>query len=391
MSDEEKTLEQRVEETVTAALDKAGVNEIVKRFTPGEIKVGEDLATEKPWGGFGEFLLAVKDAGSPGAQIDKRLLRKATGMSEGVDSDGGFLVEPTVASEIWSLAHEASVLLSRCERTPIGANSNGLILPAIDETSRARGSRWGGVRVYWAAEAATVTASKPKLRTMEWKLNKLMGLSYMTDELLADTTALESIMTRAFAEEIAMEVDDSILRGTGAGQPLGILNAPCRIDVDKETGQGADTIVTENIFKMYSRCLASARGNAVWFINQDVEPQLFSMYLAVGAGGVPVYMPANGIAGSPYGSLMGRPVIPVEHCSTLGDLGDIMLANLGYYRVIDKGGLQSAQSMHVMFIYDEMAYRFTYRIDGQPILRSAITPANSSTTLSPFVALAARA
>jgi HK97 family phage major capsid protein len=87
---------------------------------------------------------------------------------------------------------------------------------------------------------------------------------------------------------------------------------------------------------------------------------------------------------------MGRPVIPVEYCSTLGTVGDIVLADLSQYIVIDKGGVQTAESIHVRFAYDERTFRATYRIDGQPWHRSAITPANGSNTQSPFVALATR-
>jgi len=40
---------------------------------------------------------------------------------------------------------------------------------------------------------------------------------------------------------------------------------------------------------------------------------------------------------------------------------------------------------------DELAFRFTFRVDGKPAYTSPITPYNgSSNTRSPFVALAAR-
>ena len=114
------------------------------------------------------------------------------------------------------------------------------------------------------------------------------------------------------------------------------------------------------------------------------------MSLAVGTGGVPVYLPANSLAGGMHSTLFGRPVIPVEQCDTVGDLGDIVLADLSQYYLADKGGMQAASSIHVKFIYDEMTFRMTYRVDGQPSWKSAITPFKSSNTLSPFVTLQAR-
>ena len=98
---------------------------------------------------------------------------------------------------------------------------------------------------------------------------------------------------------------------------------------------------------MWSRMWGRSRQNAVWFINQDVEPQLYALSQIIGTAGVQVYLPANGISGQPYGTLFGRPVIPVEYAATLGTEGDITLCDFSQYVLADKGGVQSASSMHV--------------------------------------------
>jgi HK97 family phage major capsid protein len=287
--------------------------------------------------------------------------------------------------------YSTGAVASRVNRITISGNSNGLAMNAVSESSRATGSRWGGVAAYWLAEAGTKTETMPEFRKMEIKLNKLAGLAYATDELLADSSALESVLSQAFAEEFAWKVDDAIIRGTGIGQPLGFLNAACLVSVTKETGQAADTVVWQNVQKMWSRLWAPSRSNAVWFVNQDCEPQLQSMSLAVGTGGVPVYMPANGAAGQQYSTLFGRPVIAIEQADTVGDQGDIMLVDLNQYLLIEKGGLQSASSIHVKFTTDETAFRWVLRVGGQPAWNTTLTPAYSTLTQSPFVVLDARA
>jgi HK97 family phage major capsid protein len=161
------------------------------------------------------------------------------------------------------------------------------------------------------------------------------------------------------------------------------------VTVSKETGQAADTILADNIEKMFARMPASMLSGAEWFINQDCWPQIFQLSHVIGTGGAPVYM--RDIQGSPFGSLLGRPVTPIEHASTVGSLGDIVFANLNAgYIMADKGGVKQASSLHVRFLYDEQVLRFTYRVDGQPKYSSAITPYQGTNTLSPFVALAAR-
>jgi HK97 family phage major capsid protein len=339
----------------------------------------------------GEFLQAVMRAGTPGGPTDPRLsTRAATGLSESVPSDGGFLVDQEMATGLLMNVWNNSAILSRVSKVTLSGNKTGMKFNGIDETSRADGSRAGGIRAYWKSEAAEKTASKPTFRQIELSLHKLIGLCYATDELLDDAAALAQAINDGFRAEFDFKLVDAIINGTGAGQPLGILNAGCVVSVSKEAGQAADTIVYENVNKMWARLMASSRPNAVWIVNQDCEPQLNQMSIAVGTGGVPVYMPAGGAAASPYSTLFGRPVVPIEQCQTVGTTGDIMLCDFSQYKAIDKGGMQSDVSIHVQFIYDESVFRFVYRFDGQPVLGSAITPKNGTNTLSHFVKLNSR-
>lgn len=347
-------------------------------------------ADKKEWRGFGEFLGAVVRAAT-GHGVDQRLVEsRQLGLNEGVPSEGGFMVQTDHVTELLKRTYELGALASRVRRIGVSANANGLTINAINETSRATGSRWGGVQGYWLHEAGTKTPSMPDFRQMELKLKKLIGLCYSTDELLQDTVALEGIIGQAFAEEFSWMIDDAIFRGTGVGQPLGITGHAATIPTPAEAGQVAGTILYENIVNMWSRLWGRSRANSAWFINQDIEPQLFTMSLAVGVGGVPVYLPAGGASASPYGTLFGRPVIPIEHASTLGTIGDITLADMSQYLMIDKGGMQSATSMHVQFTTDQTAFRFVYRVDGQPMWNTVLTPANGAATQSPFVQLATR-
>lgn len=367
------------------AIDKRNdmLNKVVNPPAPQNIVV-----VEKKWASFGEQLQAVRKASEPGGVIDNRLLigvKNATGASEAINSDGGFMVDNDFVAELLKNTYETSVMAKLARKIPIGPNANGVSMNGVDETSRANGSRWGGVQAYWSGEAQTVTASKPKFKKLELKLDKLMALCYATDELLTDATALDAVIRQAFSEEMGFKIDDAILNGSGVGQPLGIMNGGALVSVAKEGSQAADTIVHNNIVKMFNRCWGRSRGNAVWLINQDIEPQLETM----------VYGTDNV---SPLsreyiekGTMKGRPVIPVEQCATLGDLGDIVLADLSQYMLIDKGGIIPATSVHVRFLYDEQVFRFTYRVNGMPIWSSALTPFKGSNTLSPFVTLVARA
>lgn len=349
--------------------------------------------TPKLFGSLGEQLIAIREAAVNPRAADPRLfeINAATGASETIGHDGGFLVQTDFQAELMRRAYGGSKLIGRTDQRTVGPNANGVTYNVVDETSRVAGSRGGGVTAYWVAEGASITASRPKLAQRTLKLGKLVGLYYATDELLQDATALESWVTSEFTDEFAFMIDDAIVRGTGAGIPEGILNADCLVTVAKESGQAADTVVAENLYKMFSRLHANSVGNAVWLINQDVWPQIFSLNAAVGTGGVPLFIPAGGITDSPAGTLLGRPIVPIEQAATLGDAGDIILADLGQYLTINKGGIQAAQSIHVAFTTDEQAFRWTLRMNGKAKWLSALTPYKGSATKSPFVNLAARA
>jgi HK97 family phage major capsid protein len=345
---------------------------------------------ERPFANLGEQMQAVHRL-AVAHERDPRLVSAALGANETIPSDGGNLVQVDFSTEILRRTFDRPGLAAKVRKFPLGANSNGMKLNALKDNSRATGSRYGGVRGYWLAEAAALTASGPmQFRQMELNLKKLGALLYATDEQLQDAAFLEAMMVQAVSDEFAFLVDESIISGNGAGKPMGFMNAGCKVAVSKETGQAARTIVFENIQKMWSRLWAKSMPNAVWYINQDCYPQLNALSLVIGTGGVPVYLPPGGLSAAPFGTLMGRPVMPIEFCETVGTEGDIILADLSQYMLIDKS-VASATSIHVAFLTGEQAFRFIYRLDGQPVDNLPITPYKGSATQSPFITLATRA
>lgn len=344
----------------------------------------------------GEQLISVYQSGLPGGRTDRRLYqiaekRAASGLSEGTPSEGGFLVDQDFSSMLLETIWAESQILNQIPKLPISANSNGIKVPGIDESSRVDGSRAGGIRAYWKSEAAEKTKSKPTFRQIELDLNKLIGVAYTTDEMLSDAPLLDRVITNGFRKEFAFMLTNGVINGTGVGQLLGFMQSGCLITVSKQAGQASQTVVAENIFDMYSRLFASSKKSAMWLINQDILPQLYSMSIAVGTGGIPVFQPANGIAGQPYNSLLGCPVIEIEQAQTLGTIGDITLCDFkNGYIMAEKGGLQKDISIHVRFIYDESVFRFVLRIDGQPVLASPVTPFTGTNTQSHFIALETR-
>lgn len=372
-----------LEDQIVSAEDR---QDLERGFTAvvGGIAVGADRATLDPTRGFanlGEFAIAVRGANpaSGGAQFDERLRLGAaptTFGSEAVGADGGFLVPTQFATTIWEHSLEEDAFLPLTDQTPVGGNA--MAFPR-DETTP-----WGsdGVRAYWEAEADQATQTKPAFGRGEMRLHKLFVLVPLTDELLDDTTALSTHVERKGAESIRWKINLSIMSGTGAGQPNGIHLHASQVSIAKETSQTADTVETANVAKMFAQ--NTRPGMATWVMNQNVFPQIITMTV----GNSPIWTPPNaGLRQTPAGNLLGRPIVMSQTAQTLGDKGDIHFIDFGQYKTITKsGGIQMAQSMHLWFDYDTMAFRLTFRVDGQPWPTGPVV-ANIGTNFSPFITL----
>lgn len=318
----------------------------------------------------------------------ERFGKAATGQNESLLTDGGVLVPPEFASQILERVHanEAVDLQSMTDQYTVSGNQ--MKLPALDEDSRADGSRHGGILAYWDNEGAQIQASKAKFDQISLNLNRLTCMAFTTQELRDDSaTALETYLTRKCGDAIRFKVGDAITNGDGSQRPLGYLQSPAKVTQAAVSGQGAGTIVHANVVNMFARMPASSMSKAVWLANQDTLPALWSMFLATGDTGTPVLLPPGGISGSPYWTMMGRPIILTEWAATLGTEGDLAFVDLGQYITISKGSIDSAMSIHLRFDYAEEAFRFIFRIDGRPWNKAPLTPFKGSVTQSPIVTL----
>jgi HK97 family phage major capsid protein len=344
-----------------------------------------DNALKGGWKHPGEFYMAVKSAALRPYEIDKRLLPlKANGLNESIPSQGGFLVEQTTAPGIFERMYSQGTVLSQFAVDSIGPNSNGMVYNTVDESSRAEGSRWGGLQGYWMNEGGTKTASQPVFSQVNLKLKKIAALCYATDELLEDSRALESWITRTVPDELRFMIEDAILNGNGAGKPLGMLQSAAFIE-EPPASAAATAIVAGDLAAMWARRWVGAK-DYIWLVDQSVLPSLMGLTI----GNFPVYMPPNGIQGTPAAMLFGRPVFEVEYLADVnvatGPIG-LLLCAPSQYALIDKGGVQSAKSLEVGFLTDESVFRFVYRIDGAPMWHTALTPHSGGETVSPFIAL----
>jgi HK97 family phage major capsid protein len=368
---------------------------------PPVITGGNDLSLEDPYrgfpegqGGLGVFLhsviqadLQANDAPIVNGRKETRLLplKAAVGGDEAHgDSQryGGFTVP---------VGFIARLLMLEMEDDPTaGVTTIPMAVPSVEIPARVdknhSSSVSGGITVGWRPQAVEATASRMDMEQITLKAQSMLGLSYVTEELLKDSAiSFAALLEAGFRDAVADAVIEARIRGTGVGEPLGILNSPCLISASS-TSQTTSTLKGSNLIDMRSRAWRYSR--CVWLANHDCYPQLVECHVSHSNTDTRLFYPGNGT--DVPDTILGRPVIFTEYCSSVGTVGDVLLCNWGEYLVGNLQGIELAESMHVRFTSNERAFRVSLRQGGAPWWRSTLTPKESSTTLSPFIGIATR-
>jgi HK97 family phage major capsid protein len=391
----------RLQDVLTEAAKDAKPTDGLKLEPPSQTRIEAKTPAwvDDPRKGFKthtDFLMEVMKAPQRGEVADARMqylsgsrtrfLTAAGSDEQGTYADpyGGFLVPIGFSPQLLMVpadAQDAGIATTRVPMTTPTVTFNA----RVDKSHATSVS--GGLTVCRRAETQSQTASRMQFEQVTIKADSLYGLAYATEELLQDSPqSFVAMLEKGFSDQFLWHLVGERLEGSGVGEYMGVLGSPCIVSIGKETGQAADTIVYNNVIKMRARCWNF--GRAVWHYNQDCLPTLMQMTIPIGTSGIPAWQ-TSAREGEPD-MFLGRPAYACEHCATVGDTGDILLAVWSEYLEGIYQAMGMAESIHVRFIENERAFRFTMRCGGAPWWRSALTPKKSAASLSPFVKLDAR-
>lgn len=333
------------------------------------------------------LLTAIIDATKTG-KVPDNLRSLAIGSDEHSTADNvsaGFLIPgPLLQPGLLTIGSEADPTLGRTEDITMEAAKISFVA-AVDKDHST--SVTGGLTVSRVDETGTVASSRLQTELINLDVHDLYGLAFATTNILTDSpTSFAQIVSSGFNREFSSAVFKEKLTGTGVGEFLGVLNSSAKIEVAKESGQSADTILGQNIINMRSR--SWGYGDAIWIANHDTLPQLIVANIIITTAGIITLYRASEIDGSPD-TLLGRPIFYSEHAETVGDVGDLTLVNWSQYFNGTLGTMQEETSIHVRFLNNEKAFKFWIRNDARPSWLTPLTPDNGA-TLSPIVTLAAR-
>jgi HK97 family phage major capsid protein len=341
---------------------------------------------------FGRFLLAVRagdrsaleEMGSRFVEWGEDSIGHKAAMSTQTGTSGGFLVPTEFYDRLMALVTEKSIVRPRATLIPMTARS--CQVPALDVvTAPAAGDTafLGGVVARWNEEAATLNEAEPALKQIDLTNYELSGYSKVSNTLLADSAiGLEAFLMQLFSRAIAWYEDYAFLRGSGAARPLGVLTWAGLISVARSA---ASAFGLPDAAGMYSRLLPGFTPQTTcWVMHPTVLNKLLQM-----TGGDQVIYLGNDITGKPRMSILGLDLAVSEKLPGLNTLGDVLLCDFQHYLIGDRQQLEIAYSEHVAFLTNQAVWRFVARIGGQPWLRDKVTLSDASSTLAPFIGLAA--
>lgn len=363
-------------------------SEDTKQFNTGSGKsykalYGISKDTELSDGGFNsldDFLMAVNNRG---VAPDRRLSKD---LEEGVGSAGGFLLPELFEAQLMDLNLSEEIVRPRCKVYGIPrAKGNSISIPAYEDTSHETGI--AGVRAYWTQEKGTLTESTPTLRKIFMSVEKLTCLCDSSNELISDSfIPISEMVGYLFKSVISYKFDEVAISGVGGGIPLGFRNSPACITVAKESGQDSDTIIYENLVNIFARLPVNSylKKNTIWISSISNIPQLMQIGIKLGTAGthIPIFKEQSGRY-----FILGKECLFSEHASLLGEEGNLMLVDLSQYALAIKAGVRIESSIHDKFTSDMSTFRAVIRFAGQPLINSALTLADGSTTVSPFIQL----
>lgn len=361
----------------------------------------KQIDTKREFKDWAEYLQAAHNGMNPQYRgpIDPRLVKfkdeKPAGMEQKADVQvestgalGGFLVPSEFRATLYAAMGENTIVRSRASIIRMARRQ--IDIPVLDQTNSTAGvpAWFGGMQFYWTEEAAAKDLTNANFRQVSLVAHKLVGYTRASDELLDDSAiSLSDFLSgpMGFAGGVAWYEDYAFLRGTGAGQPLGILNAGATLTVAR---QADDPVIQyEDLVNMLEAFLPTGRG--VWIINQSAMSNLLTMQDNAGGAGTGTYIWGSTTDGVPN-RLLGFPVIFTEKTPTVGNAGDVILADMSYYLVGDRQATTIESTQYDYWRYDQTSWRVVHRVDGQPWLSAPLYLQDGTTQISPFVILGAK-
>lgn len=297
--------------------------------------------------------------GSRGTIVSKDLVE-----SDG--SQGGFLVPDDFVASIVMYTPPDSVMWPRATIWPMGVEKLGmprLAQTAYDDDSESNIDHFAGVVFSWIEETDQKPETDPVFEFLELIVHEFAGYTEISNTLIEDSPInVMNFLTNLYGNAYMYYTDRVFFRGSGVGQPLGIVIDPRITIINRQT---AGAVVFRDLLNMDTAMPSVFDSGAVWFANKAVLNSLRGQVDDNGQLVLREYY--SDVAGGMVSMLLGYQVIKADgRTYPLGTKGDLILCNPTHYYIGDRRRYTIDTSAHAQFRRNKLAVRLSGRLDGQP-------------------------
>lgn len=322
-----------VKEQLDAQVKELGLDTIENKF----VRVSADTSVEElnKLNGkekMAKFIKALYNKDQNELSTFQKALNETTG------SAGGFLVPEEFTSEVYRVVEDFGLISKMGTKFPMGTDTRNI--PTI--ASSVSGS--------YPGEATAGTQSQPVLAQVQLLSKTWVGLTVMSNEMLADANvSVVNLLVELFAEAIAGEIDSQGLTGTGS--PFtGILGNASATTVTMSTGNNTFSSITlgdlrDLIAQVKPWALQGAgyvMHRSVWSIIQKIRTGGTNSGDFFGASTNPVIVGApQGFPTATAGFLWGYPVYLSDKMPTTSAVSTkfVIFGNLKHVYIGDRASL----------------------------------------------------
>ena len=299
---------------------------------------------------------------------DRRIIGKT--LQEMEDPDGGYLVPEEFRAVMVMYDAESAIVWPRATIWPMGTDKLGMpkLAQRPDGIENDNYDHFAGVVFTWTDEGGTKTETEPSFEFIELIAHELSGYTAVTNILIDDSAInLMNFLTQLFRSAWVWQTDKSFIRQDGANKPLGVVQDPLILTVNRQT---AGTVTYTDLNEMWRMLPAPFDSGAVWFMNKNVVSDIRNERDTNNA--LLLQQTYQSISDDYRYTIFGMPVIPSDGKTyQIGTKGDVILGNWKYYYIGDRQDFRFESSPHYLFRSNKMALRVSSRLDGQPAIPEA--------------------
>lgn len=294
-------------------------------------------------------------------------------LNETVDTAGGYTVPEEFRAMMLMYDVEETLVWNRATVWPMAGEKT--MFPKVVQNPDVESvsfDHFSGVSFGWVEEGGEKPASEPSFGLVEMIVHELAGYTEITNSLLDDSIInFMNYLTRLFRQAWYWYTDKEFIQGTGGKKPLGILNDPGVLTVNRtDTG----TVTFQDILNMESRLPSMFDVNAVWFITKKVRAALRGQTVSASSKELVLQEQYGNIADGYQMQMLGKPCFLADgKIPALGTTGDVILGAWNWYYIGFRQDFTMDSSRHYKFRNNRTALRCSGRLDGMAAWPMAFT------------------